>query len=139
MLEHLADWGMSLSKDICTRSIDSPYHPELKHDPGRSFASASRAVRLTLAMEERVEAYILALCNGVTPVPTSCGAAPAAGRSARGSEHPDEPSPAEAEDEAAQDIDEPRESREREWERLVEREDFEARLAGDCDACIDVG
>ena len=138
MLEHLADWGMSLSKDICTRSMDSPYHPELKHDPGRSFASASRAVRLTLAMEERVEVYILALCNGVTPTPTSFGAAAAAGRGAHGSEHPGEPTPAEAGDEEARDIDDPRESREREWERLVEREDFEARLTGDCDACVDV-
>jgi hypothetical protein len=146
MLEYLADWGMSLSKDICTRSMDSPYHPELKHDPGRSFASASRAVRLTLAMEERVETYILALCNGVTPIPASFGAAPADGRSAAGSgpagQHGGEDFgksiPGEAGDEAAHDIDEPRESREREWERLVEREDFEARFAGDCDACVDV-
>jgi len=37
MLEELAVVGMALAKDIATRLMESPYHPELKHDPGRSF------------------------------------------------------------------------------------------------------
>ena len=141
MLEYLADWGMALSKDICVRSMDSPYHPELKHDPGRAFAAASRAVRLTLAMEERVEGYILALCNGVAPAPTPFVADPPAGRGAEGREGARgetlEPARSSIERETY-DVDEPRESREREGERLIEGEEFEAVLAGDFNAGVAV-
>ncbi len=67
MLEELAVVGMALSKDIAQRSMESPYHPELKHDPGRSFAFASRAVRLTLALAAKTDEQILALRKGGIP------------------------------------------------------------------------
>ncbi len=71
-LEELTRVGMALSKEIAIRMIDGPYHPELRHDPGRSFAAVSRAVRLTLVLEAKVDRQILALCNGdVAPAETS--------------------------------------------------------------------
>ncbi len=64
MLERLSEIGMALSEEILTRTVGAPYHPEARHDAGRSFAAVSRAVRLTLAFEARIDAEILAMCNG---------------------------------------------------------------------------
>ena len=63
-VEALANVGMALSKEIAVRLIDGPYHPEPRHDPGRSYAAASRSVRLTLTLEAKVDVQILALCSG---------------------------------------------------------------------------
>jgi len=62
-LEELANVGMALSKEIAIRMLDGPYHPELRHDPGHSFAATARSVRLTLTLEAKVDYSILALCD----------------------------------------------------------------------------
>ena len=151
MLQHLAEWGMALSKDICQRSIDSPYHPELKHDPGRAFAAASRAVRLTLAMQARVQKEIVALRNGVTPAPAPPApdaatdaadfvAAEAAGQAdeARDGARDDADAAArESIEREGGDVDEARAAARSIRERLIEGEDFQDILDGGIDACLD--
>ncbi len=67
MLEELADVSMALSKEIAVRMIDGPYYPEPRHEPGRAFAVVSRAVRLTVALEAKVDRQIFAMCNGEVP------------------------------------------------------------------------
>ncbi len=66
MLERLSVLGMVIAEEITQRMVDSPYHPEPVHEPGRAFAQVSRAVRLTVALEAKVGAEIIALRNGVT-------------------------------------------------------------------------
>ena len=63
MLERLAVLGMALAEEITQRMVDSPYHPEAVHEPGRAFAQVSRAVRLTLVLEAKMEAQIITLRN----------------------------------------------------------------------------
>ncbi len=59
-------------------------------DPTRAFATVSRSVRLTVAMEARVDAVILALRKGRMPAGwVGAGPAPRAGSPARG--HAEEP------------------------------------------------
>ena len=109
MLERLAEIGMALAEEIGARNVNAPYHPEPRHDPARSFAVVSRAVRLTLAFEVRIEAALVALRNGETPsvpAPRDARAAPAGAR--------------EASDDGAD-----RDPRERCREDLVDREDFD--------------
>lgn len=106
MLERLADIGMALAEEIGTPNINTPYHPEPRHDPGRSFAAVSRAVRLTLTLEAGVEAAILALRKGETPAPPPPRTARAAAR-------------------AGSDADGDRDPREGCREDLVDREDFD--------------
>jgi hypothetical protein len=63
-LERLGEAALAVSIEIAKRMVDSPYHPEPRHEPGRAFASASRAVRLTFAMEARVDERIFAMRKG---------------------------------------------------------------------------
>ncbi len=63
-LERLSDIGMELAEEIRERNVKTPYHPEPKHDPARAFAAVSRAVRLTIVLEAKVDAEIVALRNG---------------------------------------------------------------------------
>ncbi len=60
MLEQLANMGMALAKEMSARFIEGPQRPEARRDPARSFGAISRAVRLTLMLEARVEKQILA-------------------------------------------------------------------------------
>jgi hypothetical protein len=68
MLARLALLGMRLAEEIVERAISSPYHPELRHEPGRAYANAARAVRFSLVLQARVEQQIIAMRNG-EPVP----------------------------------------------------------------------
>ena len=77
MADRLAVPGMRLAEEVVQRAVDSPYHPEAKHEPARAFAQVSRAVRFTLTLQARVQKEILALrnweltSNRVTPdIPT---------------------------------------------------------------------
>jgi hypothetical protein len=128
MLEELAVMGMALSKEICVRFIDGPYHPEPRHDPGKAFAAVSRSVRLTLAMEVKVEDRIVALRKGEIPAspgrpsrPKAAGGTSADPETALGPQCPGGSDSDEPEDEA--------DPRERETERLDERDRF--RVLGD--------
>ena len=68
MLERLSELGMALTEHLTERALAAPAEAgEPRHDPGRSFAQLSRAVRLTLALEARSDERILALRNGGLP------------------------------------------------------------------------
>ncbi len=75
LLEELSDIGMNLARQIDAHAAAAMAAINEEHggDPARPFATLSRAVRLTLAMEARVDAQILALRNG--KVPAGWGAA----------------------------------------------------------------
>ena len=73
MLRRLADLGMTLAEELAGRAVPGADRPEPKHDPAESFARISRAVRLTLALEARLEQDLAALRAG--GVPTAAGAA----------------------------------------------------------------
>ena len=132
MLRRLASLGMCLAEDICERAIGSPYHPEIKHEPGRSFATVSRAVRLTLVLKAKVEASLIALRNGETvlaaPMPRhgpDCASNPAMAA-------PDEIAGGSPDDDALETLDRARESL-REYERFDE---IPSRPFDDCVAAI---
>ena len=65
LLQRLANLGMRLAEEICERAINAPYHPEPRHEPARAFANVSRAVRLTLVLQEKTETKLIALRKGV--------------------------------------------------------------------------
>ncbi len=73
VLERIVVVGMELVEDIRERTVNAPGHPEPRHDPARAFAHVSRAVRLTLAFEARIDADI-AMRNGDTTSPSKSGA-----------------------------------------------------------------
>ena len=77
MLERLAVLGMVLAEETTQRAVDSPYHPEVVHEPCRAFAQVSRAVRLTLVLEAKMEAAAVALRNGNAPAAGAKTVAPA--------------------------------------------------------------
>ena len=64
MLDRMAVLGMRLVEEVAQRAVDSPYHPEVKHEPMRAFAQVTRVVRFTLAFQTRIEARMIALRNG---------------------------------------------------------------------------
>ena len=83
MLLRLASVGMRVAEEIAERAVNSPYHPEPRHEPGRAFAAISRAVRLTLTLEAKVAIYLLALRRGeVPPEPVARAPRPPAERRA---------------------------------------------------------
>ena len=67
MLRRLAELGMQLAENLAGRAVSSPSDAEPKHDPAESFARISRAVRLTLALEAKVEQDLAALRAGAAP------------------------------------------------------------------------
>jgi hypothetical protein len=73
-LEELSTLGMGLAREFAGRAERMPEDAEPRHDPARAFASVSRAVRLTLAHEARIDPEILALGNSSAP---SCARAAA--------------------------------------------------------------
>ncbi len=64
MLERLADMGMALAAEINARFIEGPHRAEPRPEPSRAFAAVSRAVRLTLILEAKIEKQILAWRKG---------------------------------------------------------------------------
>ncbi len=68
-LERLSDIGMDLAEQVGAHAAAAMAAVNEKHggDPGRAFAAVSRAVRLTLALETRLDEEILALRNGDLP------------------------------------------------------------------------
>jgi len=86
MLRDLAELGMALARDLARRTLEAPDEaepaadadagpnaaprnasravPGPRHDPAESFARLSRAVRLTLALEARVDQELSALVTG---------------------------------------------------------------------------
>ncbi len=97
MLQELAEIGMNLARDVGAHAAAamSAINEDNGGDPTRAFATVSRAVRLTLAMEARNDAHILALRNGRVPLgwagaarPASRGLSPAADRRESAGEGP---------------------------------------------------
>ena len=70
MLGRLAELGMQLAETLAARAVAEPKDPEPRHDPARSFAQVSRAVRLTLALEARIEQDLAALRDGPDAAPS---------------------------------------------------------------------
>ena len=64
MLDRLAALGMRLAEEVVERAVESPYHPEPKHEPVRAYDRVARAVRLTLVLQARTEEQIIALRKG---------------------------------------------------------------------------
>ena len=64
MLRRLAELGMQIAEGLARRAVSAADDAEPKHDPAESFARASRAVRLTLALEARFEQELAALIAG---------------------------------------------------------------------------
>ena len=64
MLERLAEMGMALAAEINARFIEGPHRADPRPEPSRAFAAVSRAVRLTLILEAKVEKQILAWRKG---------------------------------------------------------------------------
>ena len=58
----------TLSKKLARDMMDGPFHPESRHDTARAFDVVTRSLRLTLAMEDRVDRQLFALHNGELPV-----------------------------------------------------------------------
>ena len=51
MLRRLAELGMQLVEELAARAVSSSDHPEPKHDPGQSFARASRPARRAASLD----------------------------------------------------------------------------------------
>jgi hypothetical protein len=70
-LERLAEIGMTLVEQIGAHASASmaAVNEERGGDPGRAYATVSRAVRMTLALEARFDEQILALRRGELPAP----------------------------------------------------------------------
>ena len=64
MLRELAELGMQLTRVLVQRAAEAPAEPEPRHNAAESFARVSRAVRLTLALEAKVDQDLAALRNG---------------------------------------------------------------------------
>ena len=125
MLERLAEIGMALAQEIGERTVHAPLHPEPRHDPCQGFAAVSRAVRLTLALEARVEAEIFALRNGEMPaVVQRSSVAMSATARATSEEEPGDNAPE-------------TDPRDRTCESLIEREDDDALLALPFADCVE--
>lgn len=73
-LEELAEIGMTLARELRNRVI---HGDRLRDEVTPPYAQVSRAIRLTFAMEARIEEEMLAICNGRRPAPPAAPAAPA--------------------------------------------------------------
>ena len=111
----------TLSKKLARDMLDGPFHPESRHDTARAFDVVTRSLRLTLAMEDRVDRQLFALHNGELPV------APArrieAGEDAGAPAV--QPEPQRSADSESDKREHEAERRESETERLVEYDRFD--------------
>ena len=137
ILADLVHVCVTLSKKLARDMLDGPFHPESRHDTARAFDVVTRSLRLTLAMEDRVDRQLFALHNGELPVAPSLrkeagedAGAPA--ESAVVQPEPERSAGSESDREApdSQRCESDRES-------LVEREFEVFRVSGDDDADID--
>jgi hypothetical protein len=127
ILEDLVEVCVTLSKKLARDMMDGPFHPESRHDTARAFDVATRSLRLTMAMEARVDAQLFALHNGELP------AAPARRKEAGGTPAVQDGAVGRPSDREAPDV----ERRECDRESLVEREFEILRVSGDVDADIE--
>jgi hypothetical protein len=123
ILRRLGDLGMRLAEEVVERAVNSPYHPEPKHEPARAFAAISRAVRLTLVLQERMEAKLIALRKGELAL----GIKSSANRVRRSAEAAPDDAPDDRPDMS---------DRSRETLRDRESERFDELLAGPFDDCV---
>jgi hypothetical protein len=123
ILRRLGDLGMRLAEEIVERAVNSPYHPEPRHEPGRAFAAISRAVRLTLALQVNMEDRLVALRKGETPTAGRPGRA-RVGRPADATRDDRPDDPPEPPDSSRENL------RERESER------FDELLSGPFEDCV---
>lgn len=106
MLRELAELGMALARDLTRRALEpqetpeetpepakSASRPAPRHDPAESFARLSRAVRLTLALEAKVDEELAALRAGDVERPESRPASDDRGSRGIGAPSRDFPSP----------------------------------------------
>ena len=147
MLQELGQVSLVLSKKLARDMMDGPWHPESRHSPARAFDIVTRSLRLTLVLEAKFEAQVVALCNGEMPFAPvwtesfgEVGETPAVQEIA--SEEP------ERED---QDREPSREGAEREFDRpdtegsayvrfrkrLIAGEDYQDLIDGDFKDCVD--
>ena len=70
-LERLSDIGMNLAEQVGAHAAAAmaAVNEDRAGDPARAFATVSRAVRMTLALEARFDDHILALRRGQLPAP----------------------------------------------------------------------
>src|SRR5579875_1646585 len=77
VLERVTQLAMALMEGVVAKQTSEDHAPEPRRVAERTFAQLSRAVRMTLALEERIDARILALRNGElparSPAPSSGG------------------------------------------------------------------
>ena len=115
ILADLAEVGMAVVREIARRMVHGPDRSGPRFDPARAFAAASRAVRLTIALEAKVDEQLLAFRKGIIPAellpPVESGKTP-------------EVSDANAEC-RPNDEETHRDRRESDPERLVERDRFD--------------
>ena len=85
-LERLSEIGMALAEQVGAHAAAkiAAVNEDRAGDPARAFATVSRAVRMTFALEARFDDHILALRRGLIPAPrnTRSAAAVAADTSA---------------------------------------------------------
>ena len=111
----------TLSKKLARDMMDGPFHPESRHDTARAFDVVTRSLRLTLAMEDRVDRQLFALHNGELPVAPS--RRKEAGVPAESAVV--QPEPRRSADSESDDREHEAERRESETERLVEYDRFD--------------
>jgi hypothetical protein len=137
ILQDLVGVCETLSKKLARDMLDGPFHPESRHDTARAFDVVTRSLRLTLAMEDRVDRQLFALHNGELPVaPTRRKeAGEDAGAPAVSAEVQPEPERSAGSESDRETPDSERCESDR--ESLVEREFEVFRVSGDIDADID--
>ena len=64
MLRELAELGTRMTRELVERAAAAPADAEPRHNPAESFARVSRAVRLTLALEAKIDQDLAALRDG---------------------------------------------------------------------------
>jgi hypothetical protein len=161
MLQELGQVSLVLSKKLARDMMDGPWHPESRHSPARAFDIVTRSLRLTLVLEAKMEAQVVALCNGKMPVaPVWLAEGKDADEEAGGpavgaGDQPEDPRPADSGSEDPEREDrhrEPlREGAEREFDRpdtegsayvrfrkrLIAGEDYQDLIEGDFKDCVD--
>jgi hypothetical protein len=140
MLARLAALGMRLAEEIVERAVDSPYHPEPRHEPVRAYANVARAVRFSLVLQARVEQQIIAMRNG-EPAPALIADATSLCDASLGSV---DAAPRATTDRDACDTEAAIEARDRSRESLIEGETYDDMLnrpIGECveAICADLG
>ena len=115
----------TLSKKLARDMLDGPFHPESRHDTARAFDVVTRSLRLTLAMEDRVDRQLFALHNGELPVAPARRKEAGEDTGAPAVSAAVEPEPRRSADSESDDREHEAERRESETERLVEYDRFD--------------